>query len=159
MRNLNLMVLLVLLISLVACVSLPIKKDIREGHFRLKNFQFEQGKKREYVYLMCNSKSPSQWVTARQYEAGRHILWVKASIGSRDFSSAERNAFVKFEVDLESGKDYQLNREIVGDSIIIWIAEGNGSNINILEKLTSPLTRPLVIEERLRKDQCLEGTI
>ncbi|TMO06951.1 hypothetical protein [Pseudoalteromonas sp. S558] len=143
---------------LIGCQSFPIKVDIKDNNFRFENFAFDKGKNREYVFLMCNSKSPTNWHQARQYESGEHILWVKAVIGERDFQSSIKNAFVKFEINLKPNKRYILNRKIDGDNIFIWIEDENTRQIASNVK-QAKLKKQLIIEDRLRKEQCLEGSI
>ncbi|MCF7499864.1 hypothetical protein [Pseudoalteromonas sp. L1] len=150
--------LVVSAVLMTACSALPIKKDIDEGKFRVENFQYEHGKQRDYVYLMCNSKSVSAWEQARQYEAGEHVLWVKAVISERDFPSSEKNAFARFDMNFKEGGNYTLNREVKGDKISIWFADKETGN-QASEVITKELKRPLVIEDQLRKKQCLEGTV
>lgn len=159
MKFLNFITISYLIITLGACVNIPIKKDIKAGYFRIKNFQYEKGRQRDYVYLMCNRKSPSKWVTARQYESGQHALWIKASVGHRDFPSATKDAYIMFNVELKAGKNYQLNRQVIDENILIWIEEQSGTDRIVVDSAKAELKRPLLIYERLRKEQCSQGTI
>ncbi|ATG79923.1 MULTISPECIES: hypothetical protein [Pseudoalteromonas] len=152
------LLILVCLSFVTGCQNFPIKIDIKDNHFRFENFAFDKGKKREYVFLMCNNKLPTDWHQARQYERGEHILWVKAVIGDRDFQSSIKNAFVKFKVNLKSGGRYILNRKIDGNNVFIWIEDETTREI-VSDIKKSKLKKPLIIEGRLREKQCFEGSI
>jgi hypothetical protein len=155
LRNLTHIITSLLIVS---CATLPIKKEIADGKFRIENFQSETGKQREYVYLMCHRKSESGWTQARQYDAGEHSLWVKAVVSDRDFPSAEKNAFVRFDMDFQEGGNYLLNRKIDDDNISVWITNKD-TGLQVSEIITEELKRPLIIEDQLRKKQCSEGSV
>lgn len=110
----NLLTAFTLGVTLLGCSNLPIKTDIKEDHFRLENFKREQGVDLEYVHLMCFKKRPTQWAEPKQYISGEHDLWVKASVSNPDVLNSQKEAFVNFNVNLDSNKSYMLNRKGMG---------------------------------------------
>jgi len=142
----------------LACGFLPIKTDIKEDHFRFENFKRDKGSNNEYVHLMCFAKKPTAWAQPKQYKAGEHKLWVKANISKDGVPSSSKHAFAEFDVDLEAGKSYMLNRSIENDKISMWIQEVE-TGIGVSEVIVADLNMPLNEERKLRLDQCRQGTI
>ncbi|PKH91431.1 hypothetical protein CXF76_11710 [Pseudoalteromonas sp. 78C3] len=154
----NLLTAFTLGVTLLGCSNLPIKTDIKEDHFRLENFKREQGVDLEYVHLMCFNKKPTQWAEPKQYISGEHDLWVKARVSNPDVLNSQKEAFVNFNVNLDSDKSYMLNRKREGDKISIWIQEVETGTV-VSQVLTDELSRPLQIDNELRKRQCRSGSI
>ncbi len=144
--------------ALVSCSHLPVKAQVKEHHFRLENFSAEQGTKSELVYLMCFHKRPTEWSAPKQYLAGEHQLWVKASVEDRGLGQDVKEAFVQFKVKLEAGKSYMLNRAIEDNQISLWIQETE-TGAKASDVIVTKLKQPLLVEENLRKTQCREGTV
>ncbi|MBV1911784.1 MAG: hypothetical protein KUG78_21000 [Kangiellaceae bacterium] len=158
MKFFRLLSISILSLILSSCGVLPIATDIKEDHFRLENFTKTKGQNREYVQLMCFKQRPTAWSIPRQYMAGQHSLWVKARISKKGFPGATEEAYVNFNVKLDSGKSYRLNREVDGGNISLWIQDldtGNrASNLIVAE-----LKRPPVVDERLTREKCESSTI
>ena len=156
MKILNLILLLIMSTFLFG--FLPIKTTIKADHFRFENFKRDKSVNQEFVHLMCFEKKPTSWAQPKQYPAGKHLLWVKALTYRQGVPASEKNAFAKFEVQLEAGKSYMLNRKIEGEQISIWIQEvETGNKVSTIE--VTELKRPLLEEYQLRKDQCRLGSI
>ncbi|TWX52431.1 hypothetical protein [Colwellia hornerae] len=143
---------------LAGCSAYQIKADVDEGKFRFVNFEKERGKQFEYIHLMCLYKRPIEWNLPRQYQAGNHQLWVKAQIYQNGMRNSEKNAFVKFDISLDAGLSYKLNRSFEDNKISIWIEEEKSKNI-VSEIITTELIKPLFVEKSLRTQQCETGTI
>ncbi|WP_231612837.1 hypothetical protein [Pseudoalteromonas sp. NZS11_1] len=107
---------------------------------------------------MCFNKKPTQWAEPKQYISGEHDLWVKASVSNPDVLNSQKEAFVNFNVNLDSDKSYMLNRKREGDKISIWIQEVETGTV-VSQVLTDELSRPLQIDNELRKRQCRSGSI
>ena len=144
--------------SISGCSILPFKTEIKENHFRFENFRQEDGTKRESIRLLCYKQSPSAWFEPRQYIAGEHVLWVKASTKKQAVVNSTREAYVKFVVDLLPNKSYMLNRKVVEDDISIWVQDvSSGEVVSKVE--VSQLKRPLLMEELRVKQMCESSTI
>jgi len=143
---------------LVSCSLFPIKTEIQEGHFRFENFKRDKGLDREYVYLLCYRKKPSDWFEPRQYIAGEHVLWVKAHTNKRSVKNSAKEAYVNFDIKLLPDKSYMLNREIDKNSISIWIQETETGNV-VSEVKTVDLERPFLMQELHDKKMCDSSTI
>lgn len=137
---------------------LPFESEIKEGHFRFENFKQTKGPQQEYVHLMCYAKKPTSWAQPKQYLAGEHQLWVKADISRRGVPASNKHAFAQFNVELQEGKSYMLNRKIDGEKIAMWIQEVE-TGIGVSDIVVADLNQPLLEEWQLRRDQCREGTI
>ncbi len=157
MKKINIL-LLCLSGALISCSHFPVKTQVKENHFRLENFTAERGTKSEQVYLMCFHKRPTEWSAPKQYLAGEHQLWVKASIEDRGLGQDVKEAFVQFKVKLDAGKSYMLNRSIEDDLISLWIQETD-TGVKASDVIVTQLKQPLLIEENLRKTQCREGSV
>ena len=75
-----------------------------------------------------------------------------------DVLNSQKEAFVNFNVNLDSDKSYMLNRKREGDKISIWIQEVETGTV-VSQVLTDELSRPLQIDNELRKRQCRSGSI
>ena len=144
--------------STLLCGFLPIKTDIKPGHFRFENFKRIKSPNKELVHLMCYRHKPTSWAQPKQYQAGKHNLWVKAKIYRDDVPASEKHAFANFNVELNEGKSYMLNRKIEGEQISMWIeeAETGQSASNVV---VTNLKQPLLKEYQKRLEQCRSGTI
>lgn len=158
MKNVKLLLIIVLSISSMGLSIFPIKAVIKEGHFRFENFKRDQSEKLEYIHLMCFHQKPTTWTEPKQYLSGKHDLWVKASISNRDIPNSTKEAFVNFQVELESNKSYMLNRKVADDKISIWIQEVD-TGLGVSDVVTTDLKRPKLIDDFLRKKQCKSGSV
>lgn len=143
---------------LSACSALPIKTAVKEDKFRFENFKRDDGPQIQQVYLMCWNKRPTSWAEPKQYDAGKHNLWVKATTSRRDLPNSTREAYANFQLEFEAGKSYMLNRKIEDDRISIWIQEVE-TGIAVSDVISATLDRPLLVENNLRNTQCESGSI
>ncbi|MDA8621937.1 hypothetical protein N9L48_04740 [Psychrosphaera sp.] len=118
----------------------------------------DRGADKEYVYLMCHRKRVTTWSNPKQFLSGKHNLWVKAEVSKRDTANSKRVAFVNFELELDAGENYTLNRKVDDEQISIWI-QNTESGKAVSEVKTAKLEIPKVIDKRLRREQCESGTI
>lgn len=156
MKTINL--IFVLLMSTFLFGFLPIKTNIKDGHFRFENFKRVTSPNIELVHLMCYAKKPTSWTQPKQYQAGEHNLWVKAQISRANVPASEKHAYANFKVKLEQGKSYMLNRKISGDHISLWIQEVE-TGIGVSDVVVAQLQQPLIEERQLRLEQCRSGSI
>lgn len=157
MKKMNIL-LVCLSVMVGSCSQLPIKTQIKEGNFRLENFRAEKGTQLDLVYLMCFYKRPTGWAEPKQYLAGEHDLWVKASIEERGLVQNVKEAVVHFKVKLGPGKSYMLNREVKDDKISIWIQESETA-VKVSTVVVTDLKQPLLVEDNLRRTQCRQGSV
>ena len=148
----------VLLMSTFLFGFLPIKADIKDGHFRFENFKRTKSPNKELVHLMCYAKKPTSWAQPKQYQAGEHDLWVKALVYRQDVPNSEKHAFANFKVNLEQGKNYMINRKVEGEHISLWIQEVE-SGVGVSDVVVAQLKQPRLEERQLRLEQCRSGTI
>jgi len=128
MKYVKIGVLILLSSAILSCSNMQISKDIDEDKFRFQNFQVLSGPVLESVSLLCYRKKITDWHGARQYEAGEHTLLVKAEI------KFERQAYVTFNVKLNAGHNYILNRTIENEEISIWIEDiDSGMKVSTIE--------------------------
>ncbi|WP_448547066.1 hypothetical protein [Thalassotalea fusca] len=156
-------ILTVIMTGLIAgaisgCSVLPIKSEIRENYFRFENFKRDDRTNLEYINLMCYRKKPIGWAEPKQYVNGEHNLWVKASVAKRGVVNSKKETVVNFNLTLDAGKSYKLNRKIKDNQIALWIEESDTGAI-VSEVINSELKLPPLIDDALRKKQCLAGTI
>jgi hypothetical protein len=151
-------IITILSLIIAGCSAYQIKASVEDGKFRFVNFEKEKGKQFEYIHLMCLYQRPIEWNLPKQYQAGKHLLWVKAQIYQKGIRSSEKNAFVKFDITLNEGISYKLNRSFKENKISIWIEEEKTKNI-VSEVITSDLLKPLLVEKSIRTSQCENGTI
>jgi hypothetical protein len=148
------------------CNTFPIDLGVKEGHFRIENFVQNNRPTKEYVYLMCRFNRPigfnlprdyaAGFDVPRQYPAGEHKLWVRADV-NKPGTAASKYAFVEFDVSLDEGKSYMLNRERNEEEISVWIEDiQSGEKVSQIKTATLAL-EPFVGNLRLR--QCEEGTV
>jgi hypothetical protein len=158
MKNIPLVLIVCSSVMFAGCNVFPLKAEVQEGKFRFENFKRDKGSDLEYVNLMCFHNKPTSWSEPKQYEAGEHNLWVRASLSRDGVENSTREAIVNFKVDLDADKSYMLNRKREGEKIQLWIQEVNSTNIlsNVIE---AELKRPLIIEYGLRKEQCEAGSV
>ena len=140
------------------CGFLPIKADVKDGHFRFENFKRTKSPDKELVHLMCHAKKPTSWTQPKQYQAGEHDLWVKAQVYRDNTPASEKHAFANFKVNLEQGKSYMLNRKLEGEHISLWIQEVD-TGVSVSDVVVAQLKQPLAEERQLRLNQCRSGTI
>ena len=148
----------VLLMSTFLFGFLPIKSDIKDGHFRFENFKQVKSPDKELIHLMCHAKKPTSWAQPKQYRAGKHDLWVKAQVYRHNVPASEKHAFANFKVNLEQGKSYMLNRKVDNEHISLWIQEVD-TGVSVSDVVVAQLKQPLVEERQLRLEQCRSGTI
>jgi len=140
----------------MACSNLQIKTKIEEGKFRFENFQVLSGPQLESISLLCYRKKPTDWHGARQYDAGKQTLLVKAII------KYEKQAYVTFNIKLAAGQNYILNRTIVGDKISIWIEEKeSGLKVSTIETASLELINrhKMVYEAKEEKKACKASSV
>jgi len=148
------------LLSIVAFNShaVPLNGSIETGKFRFENFQQDRSKNIEYVYLMCFHKKVTPYIYAKQMLAGEHDLWVKATSSRRGVKNSIKEAIVNFKVNLEAGKNYQLNRKKTDGEIAIWIQNIDTGEI-VSNVIKTKLKIRLIVDERLRRKQCQSGSV
>ncbi len=160
----KLQIILVLLfisssLILPGCSSMPYEPEISEGKFRFENFKrINKTRTYEYVSLMCLNNKTTSWQEPMQFKAGDQKLWVHARTYQQGLKNSKVEAFVRFDVNLEAGKSYMLNRDLDGDTMTIWIQEVK-TGISASEKVTLELERPAIYEHNLRDKQCAAGTV
>ncbi|SET29708.1 hypothetical protein [Thalassotalea agarivorans] len=86
------------------------------------------------------------------------MLWVKASIYKPDTPNSLRVAYVKFDVNLSSGKRYMLNRELKGKSISIWIQDHDTGDV-VSDVKTKELNYYRFKASREQLPKCKAGSI
>jgi len=141
---------------LSGCSILPLKKEIEINHFRFENFKQDVGEPSELVYLMCFKKRPTSWAEPKQYLGGEHELWVEANVSTSPMNNKE--AFVFFQVKLDPGKSYRLNRKIEGEKISIWI-QNSESALRVSEIITTDLNVVALGKKVFRQKRCKAGSI
>lgn len=157
--NKKLLLIAPLVASLTACAMFPFEKEVQDGHFRVENFSYDHMNDTiEYVYLMCHNKKPTSWTAARQYPAGEHDLWVKATFQNVGVSHSYREAFVNFKMELPAGGNYQLAHEIQNETVSIWLQDVETKE-KASEVITTSLNRKNVGDSGKRIQQCQQGTV
>jgi len=141
---------------LVGCGILPFEREIKVDHFRLENFKQDIDSPSELIHLMCYRKKPTNWSEPKQYLNGEHRLWVEANISTSSMNTKE--AFVLFNVKLDSGKSYMINRKIKDGKISIWIQESD-SAIKVSKVITTDLNIAALGKRTFRQKRCKSGTI
>lgn len=153
------LITLLLLCNLLACAMSPFNNDIKQGHFRIENTSYDNSQGRtEYVYLMCHKHKPATWVTARQYPAGKHNIWVKATYQEANNHNSYQVAFANFNLTLPAGGNYQLAHTIHDESISIWLQDINTLSAKS-EVVTAKLTRNNIANSTKLINQCKQGTV
>ena len=158
MKKLYLAPIPLLLVILSACSTLPLKTELKEGHFQVENFKNDIGREKEYIHLMCFKKKPTCWNVPKQYLGGEHDLWVEARVSNGSSLTSTREAFVHFNVNLDAGKNYTLNRKLDDKKISIWIQEiDTGAVVSDIK--TTDLKLAVFNKTRFRRKQCRTGSI
>lgn len=157
--NKKLLLISPLIASLTACAMFPFEKEVQDGHFRVENFSYDHmNDTKEYVYLMCHNKKPTGWIAARQYPAGEHDLWVKATYQNVGVLHSYREAYVNFKMDFPEGGNYQLAHEINNENISVWLQDVETKE-KASEVITEPLARHNVGDNGKHIQQCKQGTV
>lgn len=142
-----------------ACSLIPVSTGVKEGHFRVENTSYDPiNNTIEFVYLMCHNKKPTSWIAARQYPAGHHNLWVKATFQEVGLYHSYREAYVNFDITLPEGGNYQLAHSITNDEISIWFQDVE-SHKPYSKIMTTALKRHKVADGKLRLQQCRSGSV
>ncbi|MBU3005122.1 hypothetical protein [Paraglaciecola arctica] len=158
MLKFNLSLVFLLVLSLSGCGILPFETAIKENHFRFENFKRDMDDDLEYVYLMCSHKKPIHWQQPKQYESGKHNLWVMVETFQRDIPISYKTAVVNFDVDLQADKSYMLNRKIVKRKALLWIQEVD-TGLIVSDVLSAELKHPISYDFLEKRKQCKTGTV
>jgi hypothetical protein len=149
---------LILILGLSGCGIFPVDTAIQENHFRFENFKRDVTDDAEFVYLMCSHKKPIGWEQAKQYESGEHNLWVMVETFERDIPASYKVAVVNFNVNLQAGANYMLNRKIDKRKALLWIQDVE-TGLIVSDVLTAELKRPLSYHFLEKRKQCETGTV
>ena len=158
MKSIKLVVAAIIGSIVSGCSVLPLSSSIDEGHFRFQNFINDTSRNTEYIHLMCHQKRHVGGNQSKEYLGGEHNLWVKAVVAKTDIQNSRREAFINFEVDLEAGNTYMLNRKVDEKQISIWIQNAE-TGVVVSDVKVAKLELPKLVEKRLRREQCESGTI
>ena len=158
MKSLSLFVSSVLVSVLAGCSTLPMTAQVEDGKFRFENFKMIKGSQNESVHLMCYLHKPTGWSQPKQYEAGKHLLWVKANVENDSIENSTKSAYASLNVELEANKSYMLNRERDGDKISLWVQEVD-TGVRVSDIVVTDLKKPLISDYSLRRNQCKAGTV
>ena len=156
MKSLCLTMICCLTIILSGCSSVQLTPEVKEGYFRFLNFTKRESHRVSFVYLMCFRQKPTGWRNPKEYRSGKHNLVVKAVIEQPGYGSKE--AYANFNVDLDSGKRYMLNKKGDNAKISIWIQDVD-TGVIVSDIVVSDLKNALVYEESIRKKQCKASSI
>ncbi len=107
---------------------------------------------------MCYLHKPTGWSEPKQYEAGKHLLWVKANVENDSIENSTKSAYASLNVELEANKSYMLNRERDGDKISLWVQEVD-TGVRVSDIVVTDLKKPLISDYSLRRNQCKAGTV
>lgn len=120
MRNINLILTVITILMVCGCTSLPLKQELKAGHFRIENFEIDKGKTNELVYLACLQSRPLDWVSGKQIPAGRYNFLIHAVVSKRGAHNSAKYGFVNIEADFEANKSYKIK----DGAITVWVEEG-----------------------------------
>ncbi|MFD2166481.1 hypothetical protein ACFSJY_09385 [Thalassotalea euphylliae] len=145
---------------LSACSTFPlVKHTVKDDHFRFENItSSEADDNYERIYLMCHNQQPEEWAQPRQYEAGKHNLWLKVLIRDQDRPMALRRAYANFKVNLAPGTSYMPNRRVEGHLVHLWIQESD-TGIRVSEIVTTELEAPWINNRIEHKARCKGSSV
>ena len=145
--------------TLGGCAHLPFEKEVNPGHFRLENYSYDHmNDSIEYIYTLCHQHKPTSWIAARQYPAGTHNIWVKATFQEVGIWHSYREAFVNFEMTFPEGGNYQWVSKIDQGNISIWLQDVDTHEASS-EIITTPLKRHNIGDNGKIIQQCKEGSV
>ncbi|TRY30659.1 hypothetical protein [Aliiglaciecola sp. M165] len=157
MKNRNLIIVCLASLVVFGCSTLPIETALKDEHFRIENFQRNIDDPRESLFLMCSNNQLVNWHAAGQFPAGEYDLMVIAVSNKRFVPHSRKEAEVRFNVNLESGKNYTLNRKREGNDISVWIQDAE-SGKRVSDVQTTTMKLPLGNTYRRRLHECRTGT-
>lgn len=158
MKKLILVTSSISLLFLSACANLQPAATIKEGHFRFENFYMAHKNPNELVFLACFRKKKSEWIQARQFEAGEHDLWVSAVTQLPSVKNSKKSVYLNFKVKLEANKNYRLNSTRNEGDISVWI-ENKETGEMVTEVQTGELRPDLFTDVREQYKNCRAGTV
>jgi len=148
------------LIALTGCTQLSGPFGVSENEVRFENFKRDGNQDiHSFVHLACQNNKLLGWHEPRKFESGQHSLYVRAATNHRNADNSLKQAYLNFEVYLEGGKSYMLNRELDGDNAMkVWIQEVD-TGVGVGEVKTVSLDKPFNKNERQHRAQCSAGTV
>lgn len=165
LRSITLTASMLLLSTLCACSSVvemvAQQTQIQPNEARIDFFAQRVEAEKEYVQLMCRNHRLSEDLVLRDVAAGKHVLFVKASVinSNLDYQNV-REAIVKFDVTLEGvegGKRYSLSQSREGDHMKIWLQESD-TGLIASQIIDTTIEVPQMVGN-LRVKQCKAGTV
>jgi len=149
-----------MVVTLTACTQFPIKLPIADDQVRFENFKRDSNQPvHSYVYLACKNSQLQGWNEPRKLNAGDHSLYIKAVTTHRNVPNSIKEAYATFDVTLEGGKSYMLNRELQNeDTMKVWIQEVD-TGIGVGEVKTVHLDKPFNEETAKHRQSCASGTV
>ena len=158
MKIIKITITSLILLSLFSCKNFPVNTQIKTGYFRLEEFRHARINQSERIYLMCYKQKPKKGIARKQFPAGKHNLWVMASLANHDTFRIHGQTFVNIDVTLEANKSYAFNSKIKDNDLWIWIEDvDTGTKVSrpIQTQLGSPA---FITDDKIRK-ACKSSTI
>jgi len=140
------------------CSVFKDKYAVKENHFRFENYKKDSFDQIERAFLTCQDHKPTKKFEPRIFEVGQHNLWVTATVSKDSLKNQTKEAFVNFDVTLESGKSYELDGNVIGNKISLWIKDSSTDEA-VSEVITTNLERPSVDNYKKRLEWCKSGTV
>ncbi|GEM_PF-306873 len=137
------------------------QSQIQDNEARVDYFAQRVFPEREFIGLMCRNQRLTGVAQLRDLPPGEHVLWVKAILyHAHHNNGAVKEATAKFDVSLDGGKRYTIERLRDGDELKLWIAESSSGEA-VSEIVTTQATTRAAVSElnyNTQFNQCRDGT-